>query len=82
MNQIKESLKTLYRLWMKFAHALGRVNTLIFLTLFYFIFLGIAKAVCVIAGKDPMDSKWKDRKSYWRQRTHFKVDRETCLKPY
>lgn len=75
-------LKTLYRLWMKFAHFLGRINTAIFLTLFYVIFLGVAKLATVLARKDLMDAKWKDRESFWRKRENFNADKENLLKPY
>ena len=82
MSNLKAGLKTLYRLWMKLAHAIGRVNTAILLTLFYFIFFGFARLITLIAGKDLMDSRWKDRESYWRPRKDFKADRETLLNPY
>lgn len=75
-------LKPLYRLWMKFAHFIGRISTAVFLTFFYVIFLGVAKLVTVLARKDLMDAKWKDRPSYWKKRDFFKADKESLLKPY
>lgn len=77
-----EFFKTLYRGWMKVAHGIGRVNTAILLTLFYFVFLGVAKIVTVLLGKDLLDSAWKDRSSYWRARSDFKIDWDRFLRPY
>jgi len=39
MKNIKTFLKKLYRVWMKFAEALGYVNARILLTLVYFIIM-------------------------------------------
>jgi len=79
---MKELLKQLYRTWMAFAHILGRINTTILLTVFYFSFLGVAKIIMVLSRKDLLDSKWKDRSNYWKRRQNFKIDRQAFLKPY
>lgn len=79
---VKRILKAVYGVWLKVAHAIGRVNTLILLTLSYFIFFGIPKLLCVLLRKDFLDSRWRDRPSYWRKKSPIRVDRETFLKPY
>ncbi len=79
---MKALFKSLWEGWKKTAHFIGRVNTAILLTLFYFLFLGITKGFMVLSGKDLLDEKWKDRTSYWRRREGFKVDREAFRKPY
>lgn len=75
-------LKRLYQGWLKFAHFIGKINTTILLTIFYFIFLGPAKLITLFLGKDLLDSKWKDRPTYWRKREDFKNDKGAFLKPY
>lgn len=58
-------LKVIYKAWMKFAHALGWVNTRIILFLIYFlIFVPIAVLFKVI-GKDPLDRRFEAVGSYW-----------------
>ena len=79
---MKQFFKALYRVWMKFAHFIGRINTAILLTLFYFLFLGAAKLITRIYGADLLDSRWQDRPSYWRSRKGFKADKAAFLKPY
>ena len=79
---MKQFFKALYRGWMKFAHVLGRINTAILLTLFYFLFLGLAKLITVISRADLLDNRWKDRPSFWRGRKGFKADKAALLKPY
>lgn len=75
-------LKPLYRVWMKFVHVIGKINTVLLLSLFYFVFLGIAKLFATLSRKNLLDSRWKDRESYWKKREHFQVNREAFLKPY
>lgn len=75
-------LKPAYRVWMKFAHILGKINTAILLTVFYFVFLGIAKLFVVITRKDLLDLKWKDRSTYWKKREHSEMTRDAFLKPF
>ena len=82
METVTRWFKVLYKGWMKVAHFIGRVNTTILLTLFYFVFLGIAKLAIVISGKDLLDSRLGDRPSYWKERKDFKVDKKAFLKPY
>lgn len=79
---LKAILGPFGRLWMKFAHVIGKINTTILLTVFYFLFLGVARLVALIMRKDLMDSKWKDRMSYWKRRENFRVDRQAFLKPF
>ena len=67
---------------MSLARVIGRVNTAILLTLFYFIFLGVAKAGVLLARKRLLDEGWKDRPSYWRKRGELPPDRASFLKPY
>lgn len=75
-------LKRLYRGWLKFAHFIGRVNTVILLTLFYFLFLGVAKLVALLLRKDLLDARLGDRASYWRKREGGIIPPENFLKPY
>lgn len=82
MKSLARFLKLFYELWMKLAHAIGRVNTAILLTLFYFIFIGFAKLVTLLARKDLLDIRLGDRPSYWKNREKFVVNRNAFLKPY
>lgn len=75
-------LKSLYRAWTKVAHFIGRINTIILLTFFYFIILGIAKLVTLVSRKNLLDSKLGDRASYWKERKGFKLEKQAFLKPY
>jgi|GEM_PF-1900289 len=75
-------LKLAYRLWMGFAHILGKINTAILLTVFYFLLIGTAKLFLILTRKDLLDSRWKDRSSYWKKREHFEATRDPFLKPF
>lgn len=75
-------LKRLYQGWLKFAHLIGRVNTAILLTIFYFLFLGITKLVTILLRKDLLDERLRDRGSYWRKREGGFIPPENFLKPY
>ena len=73
--------KAFYRGWMKIAHAIGKVNTLILLTIFYFVILGIAKLIVLMLRKDLLGLR-QEGPSYWRERKDFTLDRCAYLKPY
>ncbi len=75
-------LKMVYRWILKIAHFIGRINTTILFTLFYFFFLGIAKAVVLLGRKDLLDQRWKDRESFWKERKNLNLTRESLLNPY
>ena len=51
--------------WMKFAHLLGKLNSYLFLTLFYWILIGPAALVLKLLGKDLLDRSPKKKHSYW-----------------
>ncbi len=61
-------LKLIYGIILKMAHFVGRINTFILISFFYFAFIGLAKLGHVLLRKDPLDRRWKDRDSYWRKR--------------
>jgi hypothetical protein len=84
LSKIFDAIKksSAYRAWMKFAHIIGKVNTTILMTLFHILIIGIGKIVTLFGRKDLLDSKWKDRESYWRKREYFEVTKENLLKPY
>lgn len=75
-------LKTLYKGWMKFAHALGWVNTRIILTLvYYFVFTPLALIFRVV-GKDPMNRKLQLVETYWVEREQVPFDRERARRQF
>lgn len=59
MNRI---LDKIWQGWKKIAHAIGKVNTRILLTLFYFIIIGfvalIKNIIKVFSSKSIKDSNW------------------------
>lgn len=58
-------LKAFYKSWMKFAHALGWVNTRIILTVVYLLIFTPVVLIFRLIGKDPMERKFKKVNSYW-----------------
>lgn len=61
-------LKTLYSYWMKFAHALGWVNTRIILSIVYFLIFTPLALIFRLIGKDPMERRFEAADSYWVKR--------------
>ena len=67
---------------MKFAHALGWVNTRIILTLvYYFVFTPLALIFRVV-GKDPMNRKLQLVETYWVEREQVPFDRERARRQF
>ena len=75
-------LKLIYKGWMKVAHAIGKINTLILLTFFYLTVLAVARLMVWFLRKDPLDLQWADEESYWRTREELSINRADFLKPY
>lgn len=51
--------------WMKFARAIGWLNTRVLLTLVYFLVFGPVALVARLVKGDLLNRRWDDRKSYW-----------------
>lgn len=69
-------LKAFYKAWMKFAHALGWVNTRIILSLVYFIIFTPMALFFRVIGKDPMERRLETVSSYWIKREPTEFRRE------
>lgn len=65
-----------HRVWMKFAFALGFVNSRILLTLVYFLIFVPYRIISRLAGRDPLDVRAKERESYWHKRKHTRQPKE------
>lgn len=66
MDAIAKFGKLLYRGWMKFAHALGWVNTRILLSLFFFLIITPVAVAMRLLGKDILDQRLDPgTETYW-----------------
>ena len=73
-------LQKIYNGWMKFARAIGYVNTRIILVLVFYIAVTPTALLAKAVGKDFMSRKKKES-SYWRD-TEIRTEKEAYLKPY
>lgn len=63
------ALEPFERYWMKFAKALGRINTAVILTLLYYLVLTPYGLLVRLFTGDPVDRDFeKDARSYWKRR--------------
>ena len=62
---IKRVWQRIYRGWMAFARALGHVNTILLLSVFYVVVIGPASLVFRILRKDPLRRRLDSAASYW-----------------
>ncbi|HCA82046.1 MAG TPA: hypothetical protein DEP53_20135 [Bacteroidetes bacterium] len=60
--------RRLYLRWMAFARVLGRINTVVLLTIVYVVIIGPVAIVFRILGKDLLDRSSEERPSYWYDR--------------
>ena len=60
--------RRLYDWWMKFARLLGKVNTVVLLTLVYVVVVGPVALVFRVLGKDLLDRRTEKGESYWYER--------------
>ncbi len=71
-------LKKLWQGWKAFAHVLGKIQTVILLTVFYFLVLGPISIVFRLLGKSPLpyqsknpDTNWKLKAPHARGETQY-----------
>ena len=58
-------LKKIWGAWKAFAHVLGKVQTLILLTLFYVFILGPVALIFLLLGKSALPYKSQNSGTYW-----------------
>lgn len=68
--------KLFHRAWMRFAFALGYVNSRIILTVIYFVAFVPYGVISRLAGRDPLQLRQKAKKSYWTPRTATRQSKE------
>lgn len=73
--------KILYRYWMKFAFALGVVNSHILLFIFYFILIGIY-AIPRLLWRFVSGKKEKKQLSYWKEKKVVEVTIDRLMKQF
>lgn len=66
------------KIWLKFAHTLGRINTFILLCVFYFLVIGIVSIFYQVSHL----GKRKKITTNWKQKTNWKPDLDWMLKLY
>ncbi len=71
-------LRALYRAWMAFARALGRINTVLVLTLIYFLVLPVFS---LLRFKDPLRLR-RGRPTRWLERPPVERSLERFTHPY
>ncbi len=58
----------IWAFWKRFARKLAIIQTTVILTIFYFLVMGIFAAVIKLLRKDLLDKKWKQNKSFWKEK--------------
>jgi hypothetical protein len=73
----------LFRVWMRFAEALGRVSTRVLLSVFFYVVLTPAGILSRWLRDDPLDLAWKDGKpTYWKDKDPVPETMERYEKQY
>ena len=68
--------KSFHRGWMRFAFALGYVNSRILLTMIYVVIFIPYGILSRVFGRDPLDLRTEKRESYWHRRAVTRQARE------
>ncbi len=70
--------KKLWAFWKKFARSLAIIQTTVTLTIFYFLMIGISALIVKLLRKDLLDRKWKQNKSFWKEKEKMLVTIENA----
>jgi hypothetical protein len=62
-------LRPLYKLWLKVAHAIGKLNTQILLGIIFILIFIPVGLVMHLAGRDTMKRKRANKATYWERYT-------------
>ena len=68
--------RAFHRAWMRFAVALGHVNSRVLLTLMYYLVFTPYGLASRLAGRDPLKRRGKSGESYWTKREATRQTRE------
>lgn len=77
-----EFLKLLYKYWMKFAKALGKIQAAILLFFIYFLGVGVMAVIAFIFRKDFLDKRFTDKETFWGDRAPDATDLESCKRQF
>jgi hypothetical protein len=73
---VPAAARAFHKAWMRFASALGYVNSRVLLTLMYYLVITPYGLVTRLAGRDPLRRRAKGQGSYWVERKHTRQARE------
>ena len=80
---MKSFLKKTWSGIKSFSRKVAYVQSIIILTLFYFLMIGPFSVVIRILGKDLLNKKWKDKKkSYWIKKEKLEVNLENTRRQF
>ncbi len=68
--------RAFHKAWMRFAVALGHVNSRVLLTLMYYLVFTPYGLVSRLVGRDPLRRRGKVGESYWVERKRTRQERE------
>jgi hypothetical protein len=75
---VPTALAPVHRLWMAFAHVLGRVNTRVILGLFFFLILSPVSLVMKLARRDLLLRRFhRGHATYWQKRGAMKAAKDS-----
>lgn len=68
--------RAFHKAWMKFAVALGHVNSRVLLTLMYYLVFTPYGLISRLFGRDPLKRRGASGESYWTERKRTRQERE------
>jgi len=78
-NRIVLFFKTIYRAWMKVAHAISWVLTRVILTIVFYLVVAPIGLIGKVFGKDFLDRKFdRHEDTYWIPRPQEEFDKTAC----
>jgi hypothetical protein len=73
---VPAAARAFHKAWMRFAVALGHVNSRVLLTLMYYLVFTPYGLVSRLVGRDPLRRRGKAGESYWTERKRTRQERE------
>jgi hypothetical protein len=66
-----------------FSKKVAYVQSIIILTLFYFLIIGFSSIILHLLGRDLLNKKWRDKKtSYWMKKEKIEINLENARRQF
>lgn len=81
-DSAKTTFRKAWQVWKSFAHRLGKIQTTIIVSLFYFLVVGLVWLVSFLLRKDLLNVRRRNRPTFWVSKEPMEVSWERAKRMF